>query len=252
MEETNCEKNKACGCGDNCECNCCDCGCCCEMSAPTSLVGRKAPCFTAPAVLEGTEVVENFSLSKYLGRKYIVLFFYPKDFTFVCPTELHAFQDALPEFDKRNTHVIACSTDTVEAHYAWLHQPKSQGGVEGIIFPMVSDVNKTIAASYGVLSGTYYIEDGELKTCHFDANGECQEGGTLVAYRGLFLIDKKGIVQHQVVNNMPLGRSVQETLRMIDALQHFEQYGEVCPIDWHKGNTAMKANCDGLKEYFSK
>ena len=99
---------------------------------------------------------------------------------------------------------------------------------------------------------SYYIEDGALKTCHFDADGECQEGGTLVAYRGLFLIDKKGIVQHQVVNNMPLGRSVQETLRMIDALQHFEQYGEVCPIDWHKGSAGMKPDADGLKGYFSK
>ena len=209
-----------------------------------SLINKEVEDFAVQAFVNGE--FKKITKADIMG-KWTVFFFYPADFTFVCPTELHAFQDALPEFDKRNTHVIACSTDTVESHYAWLQRPKAQGGVKGIVFPMVSDTNKTIAARYGVLSGTYYIEDGELKTCHFDADGECQEGGTLVAYRGLFLIDKKGIVQHQVVNNMPLGRSVQETLRMIDALQHFEQYGEVCPIDWHKGSAAMKPDADGSK-----
>ena len=245
----NYKPDQVCDCG--CECDCCDCGCCCETGCVTSWVGRKAPCFLAPAVLDGGRIDESFSLKPYLGHKYVILFFYPKDFTFVCPTELHAFQGALAEFEKRNTQVVACSTDSVETHCAWLQQPKSQGGVQGVTYPMVSDVNKTISARYGVLSGGYCIRSGVLKAFHYDVNGDRKEGGTLVAYRGLFLIDKNGIVQHQVVNNMPLGRSVQETLRMIDALQHVEQFGEVCPIDWDKGNAGIKPDIDGLHRYFS-
>lgn len=217
--------------------------CTCQemIQMPTTLVGQKAPSFSAPAVLEGEEIVEHFSLEKYMGRKYVLLFFYPKDFTFVCPTELHAFQDALPEFDKRNTHVVACSTDSVESHFAWLQQLRSQGGVKGIIYPMVSDINKTIAASYGVLAGRYHFESGLLKA-----------EGTLVAYRGWFLIDKAGIVQHQLVNHLSLGRSVPEALRVIDALQQVEQSGEVCPANWQKGDVSMKPDADGLRRYFQK
>lgn len=205
-----------------------------------TLVGKKAPNFFAPAVINGQQIVEDFSLSPYLGKKYIVLFFYPKDFTFVCPTELHAFQNSLKEFEARDTQVIACSTDTEASHFGWLQQPKAQGGIQGITYPLVADINKTIAANYGVLAGSHY----------YDEDGYLQASGPMVAYRGLFLIDKAGIVQHQVVNNMPLGRSVEETLRMIDALQHFEAYGEVCPINWHKGDKAMKPTQEGLTQYF--
>lgn len=215
-----------------CECN--------YNSIPSSLVGRKAPQFTAPAVLNGIEIVDNFSLEQFLGKKYIVLFFYPKDFTFVCPTELHAFQAALNAFEERSTQIIACSTDTEMCHFAWLQQSKQLGGIQGVTYPIVADTNKTISANYGVLAGNYF----------YDEYGCLQSEGTLVAYRGLFLIDKEGIVQHQVINNMPLGRSVEETLRMIDALQHFEKYGEVCPINWHKGDKAMKPTQDGLHQYF--
>ena len=215
-----------------CECN--------LNKRPRALVGKKAPDFSATAVVNGGQIVEHFTLSQFLGKSYVVLFFYPKDFTFVCPTELHAFQQALPLFEERNVQVIACSTDSEASHFGWLQQPKSQGGIQGITYPLVADINKTIAAHYGVLAANY----------HYDANGWLQAEGEMVAYRGLFLIDKSGIVQHQVVNNMPLGRSVEETLRMVDALQHFEQFGEVCPINWHKGEKAMKPTHEGLNRYF--
>ena len=207
-----------------------------------TLVGKKAPDFSAPAVVNGQQIVENFTLSQFLGKKYVVLFFYPKDFTFVCPTELHAFQAALKSFEERNVQVIACSTDTEASHYGWLQQPKAHGGIQGITYPIVADINKTIAANYGVLAGNYY----------YDEEGYLQSNGAMIAYRGLFLIDTSGIVQHQVVNNMPLGRSVEETLRMVDALQHFETYGEVCPINWHKGDKAIKPTQDGLNRYFNQ
>lgn len=191
-----------------------------------SLVGKKAPDFTAKAVVKG-EIVDNFKLSDHQG-KYVVLFFYPLDFTFVCPTELHAFQAKLTEFEKRNTHVIAVSTDSHFSHLAWLNTPKSQGGIEGVQYPLVSDFNKTISQDFDVL-----IEnDG-------------------VALRGLFLLDKEGTVHHATINNLPLGRSVDEALRMVDALQHFENHGEVCPANWREGEKSMKADQDGLKTYFA-
>ena len=211
-----------------------------SATACSTLVGKKAPEFSASAVLNGQNIVDDFSLTQYLGKKYVVLFFYPKDFTFVCPTELHAFQQALPAFEERSTQVVACSTDSEASHWGWLQLPKSQGGINGITYPLIADVNKTISANYGVLAGDYF----------YDENGLLQAKGTMVAYRGLFLIDKAGIVQHQVVNNMPLGRSVDETLRMVDALQHFEQFGEVCPINWHKGEKAMNPSYAGLNQYF--
>ena len=217
------------------------CDCYCENKFST-LVGKKAPKFLAPAVIQGKDIVEDFSLDQYLGEKYVVLFFYPKDFTFVCPTELHAFQEALPEFEARSTQVIACSTDSEESHWAWLHLPRNKGGIEGVTYPIVSDLSKTISSNYGVLAGDYFYDEDD---------DSLKADGPMVAYRGLFLIDKQGIVQHQVVNNMPLGRSVDETLRMIDALQHFEQYGEVCPINWRKGAKAMKPTHDGVVSYFN-
>jgi len=205
------------------------------------LVGKKAPSFSANAVVNG-QVVEDFSLDQYLGKKYVVFFFYPKDFTFVCPTELHAFQDALAEFEKRDVALVGCSTDTEMSHWGWLQVPRNKGGIEGITYPIVADTNKTISANYDVLVGDYILdEDGEL-----DVEGE------LIAYRGSFLIDKEGIVQHQVVNNLPLGRSVKETLRMIDALQHFEENGEVCPMDWELGTDGMQATHESTAAYLAK
>ena len=184
------------------------------------LVGNKAPTFSAKAVVNGGEIVENFSIDNYLDKKYVVMFFYPKDFTFVCPTELHAFQEKISEFEKRDVQLIAVSTDTEFSHWGWLQVPKENGGINGITYPLVADTNKTISSNYDVLAGDYdYNDDGELI-----ATGE------LVAYRGLFLIDKKGVVQHQIVNNMPLGRNVDEALRMVDALQYFEDKGEFCPV----------------------
>lgn len=205
------------------------------------LVGKKAPDFSVKAVINGSEIVDNFSLEQYRGKKYVVLFFYPKDFTFVCPTELHAFQEKLDQFDSKDVQLIAVSTDTEFSHWGWLQVPKINGGIKGITYPIVADTNKTISTNYDVIAGDYeYNDDGELI-----ATGE------LVAYRGLFLIDKEGNVQHQIVNNMPLGRNVDEVLRMVDALQHFENKGEVCPANWESGKDAMTASANGVASYLS-
>lgn len=206
------------------------------------LVGKKAPHFSAPAVINGEEIVENFSLDQYLGKNHVVLFFYPKDFTFVCPTELHAFQAQLDEFEKRGVKVVACSTDTEESHYSWLQIPKDKGGIQGVTYPIVADTTKTIATNYDVLFGNYDYND----------NGELSANGPMIAFRGLFLIDKSGVVMHQTVNHLPLGRSVDETLRMVDALQHNEKNGEVCPANWKNGEEAMNATLKGVAEYLSK
>lgn len=206
-----------------------------------SLVGKKAPHFTAPAVINGDEIVQDFSLDQYLGKKHVVFFFYPKDFTFVCPTELHAFQEKLAEFEKRGCAVVACSTDTEESHLAWLNLSKDQGGIQGVKYPVVADTAKTIATNYGVLGGEYsYNEDGELT---FE--------GAPIAYRGTFLIDKEGVVKHEVVNFFPLGRSIDEELRTLDALLHFEKFGEVCPANWEEGKEAMQATREGVANYLA-
>lgn len=205
------------------------------------LVGKKAPAFTAPAVLRGIEVVKDFTLDQFLGKKYVVLFFYPKDFTFVCPSELHAFQEKLAEFEKRNVQVIACSTDTEESHWGWLQMDKKAGGIKGITYPIVADTNKTISDAYDVLLGEY----------QYDENGALIATNTMIAYRGLFLIDKNGVVRHQLVNDLPLGRNVDEALRMVDALQFVEENGEVCPANWIKGSEGMKATHEGVAQYLS-
>jgi peroxiredoxin 2/4 len=189
------------------------------------LVGKTAPDFVATAVKEN-EIIEGFRLSNYKGR-FIVLFFYPLDFTFVCPTELHAFNDKLKDFQSRNVELIAVSVDSHFSHLAWLNTPKSKGGIQGVQYPVVSDIKKEISTAYDVLVG--------------DAG---------IAYRGLFLIDTNFVVRHQVVNDLPLGRSVDEALRMVDALQFFEEKGEVCPANWRKGEKSMTPNVDGLHEYF--
>ena len=206
------------------------------------LVGKKAPHFSAPAVINGEEIVENFSLDQYLGKNHVILFFYPKDFTFVCPTELHAFQAQLGEFEKRGVKVVACSTDTEESHFSWLQMPKDKGGIQGVTYPIVADTTKTIATNYDVLFGNYDYND----------NGELFANGPMIAFRGLFLIDKNGIVMHQTVNHLPIGRSVDETLRLVDALQHVETHGEVCPANWEKGDDAMNATFNGVADYLGK
>lgn len=206
-----------------------------------ALVGKKAPSFNASAVVDGEEIVKNFSLDQYLGKKYVVFFFYPKDFTFVCPTELWAFQEKLKEFESRNVAVVACSTDTEQSHWGWLQVDRKAGGIQGITYPLVADTNKTISYNYGVLAGDY----------DWNEHGELQATGELVAYRGLFLIDKNGVVQHELINNLPLGRNVDEAIRMVDALQFNEEKGEVCPANWNKGKDGMVADHKGVAEYLS-
>jgi peroxiredoxin (alkyl hydroperoxide reductase subunit C) len=187
------------------------------------LVGKKAPDFTASAVINGEEIVENFKLSDYAG-KYVILFFYPKDFTFVCPTELHAFQARKEEFASKGVELIAVSTDTEQSHWGWLQMSKDHGGIQGITYPIVADTNKTISHNYDVLDGEWsYDEDGNLT-----ATGE------MIAYRGLFLINKEGVV-----------------MRMVDALQYFEEKGEVCPANWTPGQDGMNATHDGVANYLA-
>ena len=205
------------------------------------LVGKKAPSFKASAVVNGGQIVSNYSLDQFVGKKPVLFFFYPKDFTFVCPTELFAFQNKLSEFEDRGVEVVACSTDTEQSHWGWLQMEKNDGGIKGVTYPLVADTSKTISANYGVLSGEYEIDEEE----NMHANGP------MIAFRGLFLIDKNGIVQHQIVNNFPLGRNVEEALRMVDALQHFEENGEVCPANWSKGEEAMKETHESVAEYLS-
>lgn len=206
-----------------------------------ALIGKKAPDFHAPAVVNGNEIISDFSLEQYIGKKYVVLFFYPMDFTFVCPTELHAFQDKLYEFEARDTQVIGCSVDSEFSHFAWLHQDRNHGGIEGVKYPLVSDFSKTISQNYGVLAANY----------HTNEMNDLVSIGNPVAYRGLFLIDKAGIIRHYVINDLPLGRSVDEAIRIVDALQHFEEFGEVCPANWSKGKEAMKATHEGVSSYLS-
>lgn len=206
-----------------------------------SLVGKKAPLFTAPAVVNGNQIVEDFSLEQFIGKQEVLFFFYPKDFTFVCPTEILAFQAKLAEFEKRNVAVVGCSTDTEETHLAWLTTPKNKGGIEGVTYPIVADTAKTIATNFGVLGGDYtYNEDGELV---FE--------GAPIAFRGTFLIDKEGIVRHEVVNFFPIGRSIDEELRTVDAWQYTLEHGEVCPANWNVGEDAMQATPQGVAEYLA-
>ncbi len=189
------------------------------------LVGKAAPDFSEKAVIDG-EVKEKFTLSQFKDKKYVILFFYPLDFTFVCPTEMHAFQEKLKDFESKNTQLIGCSTDSWFSHKAWLDTPKTEGGIQGVKYPIVADFNKRVAEAYDVLL----------------------PGG--MALRGSFLIDKKGVVQAQNINNLDLGRSVEEMLRLVDALQYTEEHGEVCPANWHSGDKAMKATSAGVKGFF--
>ncbi len=206
-----------------------------------SLVGKKAPIFNAEAIINGDEIVDSFSLEQYIGNKEVLFFFYPKDFTYVCPTEILAFQEKLEEFEKRGVQVVGCSTDTPETHLAWLNTPKDQGGIMGITYPMAADIAKTIASNFGVLGGDWsYAEDGRLE---FE--------GSAIAFRGSFFIDKEGIIRHETINDLPLGRNIDEYLRIIDAWHHHLKFGEVCPANWEEGADAMKESREGVAEYLS-
>jgi peroxiredoxin (alkyl hydroperoxide reductase subunit C) len=205
------------------------------------LVGKKAPLFKTKAVVNGGVTENDFSLAQFIGKKHVIFFFYPKDFTYVCPTELHAFQEKIAEFEARNCAVVACSTDSAESHWGWLQLDKKAGGIKGVKYPIVADMDKCISDAFGVLNGEY----------GYDENGGLTASNSMIAYRGLFLIDKEGVVQHQVVNNLPLGRSVDEAIRMVDALQFFEENGEVCPANWSKGSEGMKETHDGVADYLA-
>ena len=193
----------------------------------STLIGKQAPAFTAPAVLPDNTIGE-FSLESLKG-KYVVLFFYPLDFTFVCPTEILEFNRKLAEFKERGAEVVGVSIDSQFSHWAWKNTPVEKGGIGDIQYPLVADLTKKISSDYGVL---------------------LEEAG--VALRGTFLIDKEGVVRHAVLNDLPLGRNINETVRMVDALRHNEKYGEVCPAGWEEGEEAMKPTSDGVAEYLSK
>ncbi len=191
----------------------------------STLVTKQAPDFTAQAVLPDNSCGE-LTLSSYRG-KYVVLFFYPLDFTFVCPSEIIAFDKALKKFEAKNTQVIGVSVDSHFTHLAWKNTPPEQGGIGQIGYPLVADLSKKISKKYGVLFGKE------------------------ISLRGLFLIDKEGIVRHALVNDLPLGRNVDETLRIVDALQFTEEHGEVCPANWREGEDAMKPTAEGVAEYLA-
>ncbi|KHE92396.1 MAG: peroxiredoxin [Candidatus Scalindua rubra] len=191
------------------------------------LVTKEAPDFTAAAVLPDGSIKEDFKLSDLRG-KYVVLFFYPLDFTFVCPTEIIAHNKRIDEFKKRDVEVVSVSVDSQFSHHAWRNTPVNKGGIGAVKFPMVADVKHEIVQAYGI---------------------EFADAG--VALRASFLIDKEGIVQHQVVNNLPLGRNVDEMLRLVDALQFHEKHGEVCPAGWQKGEDGMKPTADGVAGYLT-
>lgn len=192
----------------------------------TLLVTQPAPEFTATAVMANNSFKDDFNLSDYRG-KYVLLFFYPLDFTFVCPTEILAFNKAVQTFEESNCQVVGVSIDSHFSHLAWKNTPVTDGGIGNISFPLVSDLDKSISKAYQVL-----IDAG-------------------IALRGLFLIDKEGIIRHQVVNDLPLGRSVNEALRVLHALQFTEKHGEVCPANWQEGEEAMKPTAEGVAEYLS-
>jgi alkyl hydroperoxide reductase subunit AhpC len=189
-------------------------------------VQKEAPDFTADAVVN--EDFKSVKLSDYKDKKYVVLFFYPLDFTFVCPTEIVAFSDRIKDFHDRGAEVLGVSVDSKFSHLAWIQTPRTQGGLGGLAYPLISDMTKKISTDYGVLL----------------------EGG--IALRGLFVIDKSGVVRTITIHDLPIGRSVDEALRVLDALQHFEKHGEVCPAGWTKGAATIKPGVKESKAYFSK
>jgi len=210
-----------------------------------SVVGKKFPSLEVSAMNEmgDTIKVNVFEEAKHNGKK-VLLFWYPKDFTFVCPTELHAFQAALGEFEKRNTIVIGASCDTPEVHFAWLNTPKDQGGIEGVTYNILADTNRNLSSILGILDIQDVLYNEDLDT-------ELVVGDS-VTYRATYLLDEDGVVFHEGVNAMPVGRNVNEFLRLIDAFTHVQEKGEVCPANWEEGKTAMSADRKGTAEYLSK
>ena len=210
-----------------------------------SVVGKKFPSLEVSAMNEmgDTIKVNVFEEAKHNGKK-VLLFWYPKDFTFVCPTELHAFQAALGEFEKRNTIVIGASCDTPEVHFAWLNTPKDQGGIEGVTYTILADTNRNLSSILGILDIQDVLYNDDLDT-------ELVVGDS-VTYRATYLLDEDGVVFHEGVNAMPVGRNVNEFLRLIDAFTHVQEKGEVCPANWEEGKTAMSADRKGTAEYLSK
>lgn len=207
--------------------------------------GRKFPSLEVNAMNELGDTFKLNVVEKAVkeGKK-VLLFWYPKDFTFVCPTELHAFQAAMPEFEKRNTILIGASCDTAEVHFAWLSTAKDNGGIEGITYDLIADSNRNLSSVLGILDGQEIIFDEEL-------NADMIVGDN-VTYRATYLIDEEGVVFHESVNAMPLGRNANDFLRLIDAYTHVQEKGEVCPANWEKGDEAMVANRDGVAMYLSK
>ena len=209
-----------------------------------SLVGKKFPSIAVDAISEmGDNLKINIFEEAVNNNKKVLLFWYPKDFTFVCPTELHAFQAALPEFEKRNTIVIGASCDTNEVHFAWLNTPKNNGGIEGVTYPILADTNRNLANILGILDieSTSYSEETDSVILE----------GSNVTYRATYLIDETGKIFHESVNDMPLGRNVNEYLRMVDAYTHIKVKGEVCPANWEAGKEAMNADRKSTAEYLS-
>tara|TARA_R110000868_G_scaffold404922_4_gene683753 strand:+ start:111 stop:755 length:645 start_codon:yes stop_codon:yes gene_type:complete len=209
-----------------------------------SFVGKKFPDLNVNAMNEMGDTFKVNVLKEAVNtQKKVLLFWYPKDFTFVCPTELRAFQAALGEFEKRNTLVIGASCDTAEVHFAWLNTAKDHGGIEGVTYPILADSNRNLASTLGILdiSNEQYNEETGIVTVE----------GDNVTYRATYIIDEEGTVQHESINNMPLGRNVNEYLRIIDALTHVQENGEVCPANWEEGKDAMKANRNSTAEYLS-
>jgi len=209
-----------------------------------SLVGKEFPNVTIDATSKSGENLKINILEKAINEQTkVLLFWYPKDFTFVCPTELHAFQDSLEEFTKRNTVVIGASCDTNEVHFAWLNTPKKEGGIQGVTYPILSDTHRHLSSILNIL-------DQEVD--YDDETGEEVYSGSNVTYRATYLIDENGKVFHESINDMPLGRNVQEYIRLIDAYSHVQKHGEVCPANWQDGKEAMRADRSGVSEYLKK
>ena len=211
----------------------------------SDFVGKKFPSIEVDAMNEmGDTFKVNVLEEAVKNKKKVVLFWYPKDFTYVCPTELHAFQEALPEFDKRNTILIGASCDTPEVHFAWLSTPKDNGGIEGVTYPILADANRNLANILKVLDTTNERYDEELDAVQTD--------GDSTPYRATFILDEDGMVFHQGMNFFPVGRNINEFLRLIDAYAHNQKFGEVCPANWEEGKDAMKENRDGVADYLAK
>ena len=207
-------------------------------------VGKKFPSLNVDAMNEmGDTFKLNVLEEAVKNKKKVLLFWYPKDFTFVCPTELHAFQAALPEFEKRNTIVIGASCDTPEVHFAWLSQSKDNGGIEGVTYPLLADSNRNLSSILGILDISNEVYD--------ESTGTVQVEGDNVTYRATYLIDEEGTVFHEGINHMPVGRNVNEYLRLVDAYTHVQEKGEVCPANWEEGKEAMQANAKATAEYLA-